>query len=520
MGSKISVLRVSQGGDLLPGTPSKDIKQEATEASQNRYSKATFRSIPGLLHGAGYTKPRWGSLTILLICLYVLGTYWNLDQEPLQASSAATTIARIPEPLLAPNKQGESVAPSHSYDETRLELELKALAEEFRRITGHFPTPLFPLPRLSPPQLKRYAHLRQVSTEKDRGKIMLVASLKDVQELLYDLLRSISVLTSFLGPKRLSISIIEGPSSDETAHILEEVLWPCLIRFGVDSDDIHLDLHMEEVDWSRRNRIEQLADLRNQALSPVWEDHGLNFDGLPVNSSITGRTAGKGVEVIVFFNDVYFNAGQILELIHQHVKSGADTAPPAIMTNAMDYRAGNVGEETFFYDVWVARTAETGDLFRDFPHEGDGQLLFRGHEQLIEKYDKLQPFAAYCAWNGIAVIDPKVFLPPYNIRFRRSNQTLGECAASECSLFCKDLWSSGLGRIQVIPSVRVSAKLYSALRQTPLEVAYDMDLATRTLMETEDAQASNGWHEGVPPSDLDTGVKWPERPPPWVKCYP
>ena len=56
----------------------------------------------------------------------------------------------------------------------------------------------------------------------------------------------------------------------------------------------------------------------------------------------------------------------------------------------------------------------------------------------------------------MAVIDPKVFLPPYNVRFRRSDLKAGECAASECSLFCNDLWRMGLGRIQVVPSVRVS----------------------------------------------------------------
>ena len=65
-----------------------------------------------------------------------------------------------------------------------------------------------------------------------------------------------------------------------------------------------------------------------------------------------------------------------------------------------------------------------------------------------------------------------------------------------------------------------------------LQVAYDLDLATRTLMEIEDARAANGWQEGVPPSEKDTGIEWIETsvrlrltliirsPPRWVKCYP
>ena len=269
------------------------------------------------------------------------------------------------------------IADAHFPDPDRnsaLDLELKSLPAEFHRVTGSYPTPLFAMPCLSPPQTERYAHLRRIPVEHPSvasGKIMLVASLKNVEELLFDLVHAIYVVTSFLGPGQASISLLEGPSTDHTARILDEILYPALIRLGVAASDIHLQLDMSKVDWWGRNRIELLAELRNAALEPVWEDNGVNIGGKASTAAAGGvkynepRTVGKDVDTVVFFNDVYLSAAHILELLHQHVRAGQDTAQEPAMTNGMDFRKGNDGEETFFYDVWVARTVSGSGALAD-----------------------------------------------------------------------------------------------------------------------------------------------------------
>lgn len=55
----------------------------------------------------------------------------------------------------------------------------------------------------------------------------------------------------------------------------------------------------------------------------------------------------------------------------------------------------------------------------------------------------------------MVVMDPEPFLPPHNVRFRRSDLMKGECAASECGLLCSDYWKEGFGKVQVVPSVQV-----------------------------------------------------------------
>ena len=61
----------------------------------------------------------------------------------------------------------------------------------------------------------------------------------------------------------------------------------------------------------------------------------------------------------------------------------------------------------------------------------------------------------YSSWNGLAVLDPKPFLPPNNVRFRRGDVESGECSASECGLVATDFWRAGFGRVQVVPSIQV-----------------------------------------------------------------
>lgn len=106
-------------------------------------------------------------------------------------------------------------------------------------------------------------------------------------------------------------------------------------------------------------------------------------------------------------------------------------------------------------------------------------------------YDELRPFQAYSAWNGIAVLSPTPFLPPFKVRFRRGAP--GECAASECTLLAADFWKYGWGRIQVVPSV---------------QVAYDRKTALVSARLLREKQSKLEWKNGVPPRHLDSAVRW------------
>ncbi|KAJ2798578.1 hypothetical protein H4S07_005658, partial [Coemansia furcata] len=65
-----------------------------------------------------------------------------------------------------------------------------------------------------------------------------------------------------------------------------------------------------------------------------------------------------------------------------------------------------------------------------------------------------RPFQVQCCWNGISIIDAKVFGGDDGLRFRRSAE--GECSASECSLFCNDMWKHGFNRVVMVPRVKLA----------------------------------------------------------------
>lgn len=73
----------------------------------------------------------------------------------------------------------------------------------------------------------------------------------------------------------------------------------------------------------------------------------------------------------------------------------------------------------------------------------------------------------FAAWNGIAIMRPDPFYPPYNVRFRRAQSTGRspdmdhriilppeiECQQSESSFISWDFWKYGFGRVMVVPGI-------------------------------------------------------------------
>lgn len=179
---------------------------------------------------------------------------------------------------------------------------------------------------------------------------MFVMMLKDYQHIIPDLLNMFVTLATFLDPNRISLSILEGPSSDCSLNAVKRVLYPTLIKLGVPSTAINITTGPEDIVWDTSHRIELLAKLRNISLAPLWEDNDPSRD--------TPSTVGKNVEAVIYLNDVYVNAGQVLEMLHQHRMAEYNTGDKTSMTAALDYSMGPGGSSSppLFRDVWVSRT--------------------------------------------------------------------------------------------------------------------------------------------------------------------
>lgn len=224
------------------------------------------------------------------------------------------------------------------------------------------PSPIYGGPALTLAQVERYAHLKRppptramkIKAGADghalKPKFMITTLTRNIGDQLPDLLNALAVLVAFLGPDHVSFSIVEGPSGDPSPFVLDEVLVPLLHHLGVPAAQIRVDTNAPEVNFDNVNRIEQLASLRNGALEPLWADNDIGY--LARTPERRRRMVGADVVAVVFFNDVFLHAADILEVLHQHVSAKGVTMGTGI-TAAWDWMERN---PAYFYDVWVART--------------------------------------------------------------------------------------------------------------------------------------------------------------------
>ncbi|KAL1409081.1 hypothetical protein Q8F55_005905 [Vanrija albida] len=398
-----------------------------------------------------------------------------------------------------------------------LQATLDDLRANFTRVwsahSAEAPAPIYGGPALTLAQVDRYNHLKRppptramkIKAGADghalKPKFMLTTLTRNIGDQLPDLLNAIAVLVAFLGPEHVSFSFVEGPSGDPTPYVLDEVLVPLLHHLGVPPSQIRVETNAPHIDFNNVNRIEKLAELRNKALEPLWADNDLGY--LARTPERRRRMVGADVAAVVFFNDVFLHAADILEVLHQHVSAKGSTIGAGI-TTAWDWMERN---PAYFYDVWVARAIDTGDLFYpiDQPSWSPSTDILPTSEYSRARYEALQPFQVYSAWNGLAVLSPTPFLPPFNVRFRRGNPAKGECAASECTLIAADFWKYNWGRVQVVPSV---------------QVAYGRKAAVETALELRKSEERLGWRDGVPPRNRDAMVAWEFGAPPEVRCHP
>jgi len=183
---------------------------------------------------------------------------------------------------------------------------------------------------------------------------MFVSITKDIAPQLPDLIHTILILISYLGIEKMSFLILEGPSSDCTADVFEEVLIPLLLDLGIRRDRINIITRSEKIDFGTVNRIEALAELRNKALQPLWTKHTADRVQGIEGSEQEVREGNEEVEAVIFFNDVFLRAGDVLEVLHQHFKNGAG------ITTGWDWYDK---DPDYYYDVWVGRTVSNGVTF-------------------------------------------------------------------------------------------------------------------------------------------------------------
>jgi alpha-1,3-mannosyltransferase len=336
-------------------------------------------------------------------------------------------------------------------------------------------------PRLScpAPNSDRYDYLRPALTseyfETEEPKLereyFFALNLYQCAHLLPRLLGSIVETIRFLGPQNCALSIVEGRSNDSTFEILltlKEEVERIGAKYYFNTSDI--DPKAEGGD-----RIRALAELRNQALLPLTHN--------------PGEYAADST--VVFVNDVSLCMEDLLELVHQRIYQKAD------MTCAMDW----IFEGGSFYDVWVSRGIN-GHLFFEIPQSGSwdfSENLFWNDPETRSRLDAKLPFQVFACWNGAAAFTSTPLLLN-KIKFRSAYED--ECFMGEPTLFCKDLWHVGHGRIAVIPSVNVG---------------YD-DEQSKAVKERRGYVSD--WVQQDQRGSRSALVDWQSKPPELIECVP
>ncbi|KAJ9125175.1 hypothetical protein QFC22_000129 [Naganishia vaughanmartiniae] len=208
------------------------------------------------------------------------------------------------------------------------------LFEHYRSHGRSLPEQVFPYQALTRGQQARY---KLLSSDTD-GLYLFTTLIRQVQDQIPDLLTALTVVIEALGSQRVAFSFLEGPSDDLTPSVFNDVLQTFLLSLGVPSQRLRILTDSPAIDFQNVNRIEALADLRNQALQPLWQDASLR----------------ENVKAVVFFNDVYLKAEHVLEMLYMHQVNGAG------MTAAWDWYKR---EPAYFYDVWVGRTVGPSSIF-------------------------------------------------------------------------------------------------------------------------------------------------------------
>ena len=124
----------------------------------------------------------------------------------------------------------------------------------------------------------------------------------------------------------------------------------------------------------------------------------------------------------------------------------------------------------------------------------------------------LLPFQVFSCWNGIAIIDSSLFLPSPSLRFRSQGPT---DAASECKLFCHDVWGAKAEEVDEDGRPK-GARIMVVPRAS---VAYNVkDYETKREDRNTEWFEKEGWE--VEDREVWESIKWEAEPPKEVVEYP
>ncbi|PVU94031.1 hypothetical protein BB561_002863 [Smittium simulii] len=270
----------------------------------------------------------------------------------------------------------------------------------------------------------RYSPFSVKKTANYVPKYFIAANFYNNQDVLPHLLTELLSVIDFLGNENVFVSIYENASSDYTRQILttfELQLSQRKIEHKVVFGKLGKPLYYHRIDY--------LSKIRNKALSPLY-------------SLYKKKVLFKK---IVFLNDIYFCKNDILELIYQSDFQQSDVTCGL----DLDFDGDSEDHGISFRDTWVARDI-SGYPFNKTLSE----MVY--HKETFKRFSNNLPFQVQCCWNGVAILNAAPFYLHPSLKFRRSDTKSKECSASECSLFCNDLWDKNYKKFVVVPRVRVA----------------------------------------------------------------
>ncbi|KAK4054056.1 hypothetical protein OIO90_003701 [Microbotryomycetes sp. JL221] len=275
-------------------------------------------------------------------------------------------------------------------------------------------------------------------------KYFIAVNLYNSTDVVTTIVDSLTRVITMLGPDRFHVSIYENgwthdnPWHDQTPlhlYLFAKQLQTLGVGHTIVSDSTR------KAGWTEFKRIPGLAQVRNEAMKPLYDAPAATFDR------------------VIFLNDVHFCPADLLELMYQHEVQDAD------QSCGMDYKSIKIpvfepDYPILFYDVWVARdmNGRTLQLIEDGGKWDIPTPLFpfapQGDQHRF--YDNL-PVQVYSCWNGMTVIDADLFKPVNSdeddtITAEQQETSVDEVKGirfhamddsdirSECFLFSQDVW--------------------------------------------------------------------------------
>ncbi|CAE6393150.1 unnamed protein product [Rhizoctonia solani] len=322
-------------------------------------------------------------------------------------------------------------------------------------------------------------------------RVFIAINLLQNEELMPTLTRELIALIRVLGPDRVFVSIYENASMDLTVMHLRLL---CKIFDALGTPYRVIAKGLTELQQKENgHRIARLAAVRNAALEPL--SNPSEFDS------------------VLWLNDVFHCHTDVLELLLQKQQQGA------VQACALDF-----GPKGLIYDRWVMRTmrgtpfynqSDLVDFFSsDITYKTRPEVLPTPQDALDKAaLERRDPFQVFSCWNGVTAFSASAFVPPTSLRFRTAlndpdSKDGVTDKASECYLSSVDLWKHGLGRVMIVPRVRVSYSLdMYEWDRTP--VGYDPTSSTTARIQWKTRPPKQVW--------MHNFAVWyaPETPEPW-----